>query len=829
MKKKHVILIAGSILILSYSCSLEIPGSVTIKGSPVVVIPGGNRSQQLNAIWDIEAQLDEIASGIEELTVVQTQPGQLYKLEYNKEIVNIAISDFASDILNFQDINQTIDPQIIEIPSLTLDPQSISENIDPISVPENVDLQTFSLTNIPELYGTIPLSGYIDSDGYSNITFDSGTLEANITITEDEVTSGLIINLLSVEILETDDTLICATNSSLPVNLVTSPTITFPLSGETFPSTFKIQLTLDIANGGGFPQTFNLDASFDFTPDTTISAAIGVDIDETLNSSTIIPFDPGTEFVSTIIGAGQIDISLDFPPTWTNITSSIDITLFQNAVPVTSGIGAIPYTLDLNGINLSSGDLSIQYEVSVTGADASFDLDPSQDEISGSIESSITNLDTLVITPDADIDFSRAIAESIDESTLDLVENATFLNPVITTTITNNLPFNIDVSLNSPELELDPGTANHSFPSTGMEEAWNQPFLMSSGNVLDMSSAFITGDNEVNLDLEVSIPGYNKLDNELTLNNIIPGTIYTLSGNVVADLTLSYLVIRSNTFSAVSPDTSSGEDPMDFSQLTDLLPDTIDFVGIESLLDISLDSSAGDLSIYLAAHYTDPETSLPTIDDLLGTSSTPLLVNTSKVISIDNLQNVLNKRPSDLTFSYEITMAGTTINVTGSEDKISANLNLDIPFIIYSNGDSELLDEDDNPIFTATEDDLFGRSEVDENDVMNNIESVIFHIDIENNTGIDSRIDIEETDFNFSVSSATGSKKIELGKDHINAIINNVPFNPVMHLIIPEGTHSIYTDPTFEISAWFEIKTKINYTIDFTGGENESFIKIKTK
>jgi hypothetical protein len=102
---------------------------------------------------------------------------------------------------------------------------------------------------------------------------------------------------------------------------------------------------------------------------------------------------------------------------------------------------------------------------------------------------------------------------------------------------------------------------------------------------------------------------------------------------------------------------------------------------------------------------------------------------------------------------------------------------------------------------------------------MDSVESIIIHADIENTTGINLRLDMIETDFSLSVSCVTGPVEIELTSEQIDTVINTIPFNPDISIVIPSGIHQVNTDSSFVISTWFEVQTNVEHTIDFKGGE----------
>ena len=809
-----IALVIMALLVFGASCNMQLPGSIRITGRPQLQIPAGNRTTKLSDVWDVGSALDTAAESDPGLNRVDTASGQPLALDLQKSLMNVSVNDFASENLNLDDINQTIDVSY-QVPDIAFAGETFSTNIDPIAVPSGVSIPTvnWQLTeqdiSPPQTLPSIP----INASGYSAVTFQQGTLNGDVTLTGPTV-SSLTFSITSARILTSGgDEIVAAENT--PVNPNPGATLDFDLAGVELPVDFQIELTIEMSTSNA-GNNFDLDIAFSFSGDTAISAASGIDLSGdpvTVTGTYSIGLGADLDFESATIGDGELDVTSIFTGL-SGVSSSVTASLLQGG---TYRVGpprqATP--ISLNGITLSNEDIEVEYEVTVTGSSVDFTLDAGADEVESTISGGI-NAFSSVDVASSTFDSVESFSNAIDTSTQELVDSVTFTNPVLEITLDNGLPLPVNVDITSPTISggtavTFPAVSGNDFPTgSSTTRDWDidpNPFTV------DMASI----DLDVAVELDDGSPG----DGTTTLTNVSPGDPYTLSGNVTATFDVEQMVVADANFSDQFPE--AGSAGLDFSDMASFLPDQVDFNAIDSVLDVTLGSATNQITLFVEARWTDGDgapQSMVLVDDGSGG---PRTITADGPVDID-LQSIINTRPSELFFDYDVTAATATITVdqgSTADQRLAAILTGDIPMSFSASAVAELTDADGNAVIPAQEGDIFGRDPDAPPDVLaralESVASMQLHVSLENSVGFNGELSIQEdSGFDRTIDLSAGEKTIPLEAEEMT-LVKEAPFTPVMRLFFDEGDHVINTDGDLIVSIWLETDADIDQSFDIMG------------
>ena len=185
--------------------------------------------------------------------------------------------------------------------------------------------------------------------------------------------------------------------------------------------------------------------------------------------------------------------------------------------------------LPISGISLSTfTPASLNYDLTVIGTDATVAF-PSDFSLSSTL--SITNFTQVVLTA-TDLDFSYSDPFIIDQAILDAVQAATFSDARLVFNLVNNLPSDLVIDLaSSVLLGLTPATLTF---TGGSSVPVNQEItlLADAGNSINFATDLVevsTGVFGIDVDLGVTLSGFDPGLSQLTLTNVVPGEAYSLS------------------------------------------------------------------------------------------------------------------------------------------------------------------------------------------------------------------------------------------------------------------------------------------------------------
>ncbi len=825
---KLVIVPITLLLLLGGACSLQLPESVRIKTAPNLQVPGGNRQVKLADVWDIQSALEEAASADEGLSVADTQEGDPLALSLDKPLVSVAVNDFADENLNLDAVNQTIDVSY-SVPTIGFAGESFESNIDPIAVPAGVSVPGVSLTDLPEIDGALgPLSQSIAAEGFSSVTFEQGTLTANVTV-DRETESTLTVDITQASILDPQDgtTIVSADTSDLA-----ETDLQFPLAGTKLPASFDIELEFSLS-GATLGNVFDINLSFVFSADTRISGASGINFVQTVSGTYSIPVDSTLDFQQATVRTGSLMVGNSFPADWTGISDEVTVTLSQNGTTLAGPAQATTVTpLDLAGVTLVPANIDVAYEVTVDGTNATFALDAANPEVMSSIDGGIAEFSSIDIDS-ATFDAGQSVSMPVDQSTRDLVESVIFLNPVLDIQLNNQLPIDVNVNISSTtfsganttgvtakQVTFAPdASSTKSFPqSADTTNSWDiSPGSIGDPFYVDMAS--------IDVDVGVELDDGSIGDGTTTLTNVVPGDTYTLSGQVTGTFELDELTIANATITDQFP--ATGAAGLDFSSVSSFLPNELEFDSISSSLSFNDGGSSGSFSLYLEADWAGNSEPLVLIEDPNAPDPgqpKPLSSGTDEQI---DLGTIINGRPSELFFYYTIVVTGATIDVDGGAagQEISTVLSGNIPLSFSASADAELTDDNGDPIVPTQEGDLLGRSGEDDGSelgqALDSIDSATLYVEVTNNIGLSGLIEVSEPDFSgtrtIELSQGDSSFELSISPEELT-----YPFTPQTRVFLTDTTgtgesHRILTGGDLSLSVWIETQANIDLNFSLTG------------
>lgn len=354
--------------------------------------------------------------------------------------------------------------------------------------------------------------------------------------------------------------------------------------------------------------------------------------------------------------------------------------------------------------------------------------------------------------------------------------------------------------------------------------------------------------------IKVTPPGDNG-DGTMTIENVVPGTSYSLSGEakIIADWkSITLKDTTTDPFKGSFP--ADGAEPIDLSKFTELLPEGIAFKDIGAALFISSplkkDDSQTDLSFTGEVSISgekDNSNSITLVskDEPLELVSPIALPATGNVWSGDlptpsadmgkGITDFLNSRPTSLNLNYSLSLGnGTTIERADipEDGKTSAKaeivITLPIKLSVTQNAEFDVFALANIP----TDKDLFGRTEAPAtneqiNDLLNMLTSLNIGIDYNNNLGValgakvhlltdkDGKPTLTK---DFILEKGKNTYNLELTGEQIKQVMEAYPFCPRVYVELPSEDVVLEREGGIDLSLGVTAVTDINYTYDLKGG-----------
>jgi hypothetical protein len=713
---KKIVFFALTVIVLIAllsSCNLQ---TVRVTGTPKIEAPLGATSIVLNDfLGDFEDQLEGSLSG---LTKVKDKP---LTFRFATDLVNISMSDFFSaDQIDFSDFQESVsigfdipelpslDSQNISLPTIDPDNSNVDYAVSDLILPSGVDVSgSFPLPNVPIPNTTdsttienLDYKKTVNTSGFNSITFSNGSFNIRVGLS-----SSLSTIEAKIKVLNSSENLV-AESSFVDISDGINHDLSVDLTSKTLTSTFYIQPVFRVNNNSG-STTRDINIEILGITGGKISAASGVEFEETFNNSNTINLSLDADAFATATLNGSIEFSLTQPSGWQNISVVTDVEIGQGGKVLKSQtMNAYPDSIDLTGIDIGTNNIDITVNSTVTGASNS-------EFTTGTVSFGVTPNISVSSVKDAKVNLSTSATKPADLNRVDFASGKMIISAT-------------GVDFKEIDGSVDFGT--NVYPLT----------INADNNIeLDLSGKTLDGDiyvtiNTVSLDMpsnssfdvnvNISNPSfgyieYSKIGLEQNINqNIeIPETI----GNLVkqVDLNDGEIFIEWNNGLPLTIKSFIKSDML-------VINENIDFTEGASSKTIDLSTKVLDFNTYNAIDIT-AEASPAGYDGSLLT-----LTPTSPIAPGDSLTFDATFTVRDLGIG-EITIGATTISDDLSEapiDLSSSDLDflknieiVTIPATINFNLENVSLDASLTVLATYTYDDN-GTVTTDTKEIMGNIE-----------------------------------------------------------------------------------------------------------
>jgi hypothetical protein len=713
---KKIVFFALTVIVLIAllsSCNLQ---TVRVTGTPKIEAPLGATSIVLNDfLGDFEDQLEGSLSG---LTKVKDKP---LTFRFATDLVNISMSDFFSaDQIDFSDFQESVsigfdipelpslDSQNISLPTIDPDNSNVDYAVSDLILPSGVDVSgSFPLPNVPIPNTTdsttienLDYKKTVNTSGFNSITFSNGSFNIRVGLS-----SSLSTIEAKIKVLNSSENLV-AESSFVDISDGINHDLSVDLTSKTLTSTFYIQPVFRVNNNSG-STTRDINIEILGITGGKISAASGVEFEETFNNSNTINLSLDADAFATATLNGSIEFSLTQPSGWQNISVVTDVEIGQGGKVLKSQtMNAYPDSIDLTGIDIGTNNIDITVNSTVTGASNS-------EFTTGTVSFGVTPNISVSSVKDAKVNLSTSATKPADLNRVDFASGKMIISAT-------------GVDFKEIDGSVDFGT--NVYPLT----------INADNNIeLDLSGKTLDGDiyvtiNTVSLDMpsnssfdvnvNISNPSfgyieYSKIGLEQNINqNIeIPETI----GNLVkqVDLNDGEIFIEWNNGLPLTIKSFIKSDML-------VINENIDFTEGASSKTIDLSTKVLDFNTYNAIDIT-AEASPAGYDGSLLT-----LTPTSPIAPGDSLTFDATFTVRDLGIG-EITIGATTISDDLSETPIDlSSSDLDflknieittIPATINFNLENVSLDASLTVLATYTYDDN-GTVTTDTKEIMGNIE-----------------------------------------------------------------------------------------------------------
>jgi hypothetical protein len=713
---KKIVFFALTVIVLIAllsSCNLQ---TVRVTGTPKIEAPLGATSIVLNDfLGDFEDQLEGSLSG---LTKVKDKP---LTFRFATDLVNISMSDFFSaDQIDFSDFQESVsigfdipelpslDSQNISLPTIDPDNSNVDYAVSDLVLPSGVDVSgSFPLPNVPIPNTTdsttienLDYKKTVNTSGFNSITFSNGSFNIRVGLS-----SSLSTIEAKIKVLNSSENLV-AESSFVDISDGINHDLSVDLTSKTLTSTFYIQPVFRVNNNSG-STTRDINIEILGITGGKISAASGVEFEETFNNSNTINLSLDADAFATATLNGSIEFSLTQPSGWQNISVVTDVEIGQGGKVLKSQtMNAYPDSIDLTGIDIGTNNIDITVNSTVTGASNS-------EFTTGTVSFGVTPNISVSSVKDAKVNLSTSATKPADLNRVDFASGKMIISAT-------------GVDFKEIDGSVDFGT--NVYPLT----------INADNNIeLDLSGKTLDGDiyvtiNTVSLDMpsnssfdvnvNISNPSfgyieYSKIGLEQNINqNIeIPETI----GNLVkqVDLNDGEIFIEWNNGLPLTIKSFIKSDML-------VINENIDFTEGASSKTIDLSTKVLDFNTYNAIDIT-AEASPAGYDGSLLT-----LTPTSPIAPGDSLTFDATFTVRDLGIG-EITIGATTISDDLSETPIDlSSSDLDflknieittIPATINFNLENVSLDASLTVLATYTYDDN-GTVTTDTKEIMGNIE-----------------------------------------------------------------------------------------------------------
>ncbi len=903
MQKKCALIVTVSILLtlITLSCDFQLPEKLTIRTKPKIEASAGTVEFKLNDYFNAEKIKGFMGDGLSEKLIIKeyTIPTDVmtFAVRYPLADVSIDFSEYTAkmeEALNNLSVEESAN-QKAEFTIPEINPEiSVNQNLDTSFISDLLaDIKDFEVS-LAEFGTEVALSNETSYMGYSlpaikvemkddedNILLDYIKFGQSSTINIEfskltGASANYEVTLTNLELRDNEGNTICQTACNNSITGETGASIVVDVSNAKIETESKLYMTATVRGGtlGTFPKA---QMKLDFSG-AKIAELCGFDctVDPISFNQTVPLGDTGSDlFKSATIGDGDLILDVAIPgfAQWEGINCSLNLNITQTEGINLSGVYPIVGTtvtipLDDQTINLNDITFGCTANFEIVNDRAGGhpskiilpDLDTFDIGVSGSL--SISNISSAVVKLSEELagNLEQSIEVAVPEDLKQWIKYISFDEFGVEFETEYKLPAgnSIEIRTVSTAFEIDNTLSPLVFEGTGETKTETKKIEATDFTFYPFDHTYF------DFNIKINLPGYNKAEGTLTVNNLKLGDKITFEIKSITPKVVwnKVSVCPKNAGNVSGKFPQEDADPIDLSVIKDFLGEELGFGDIAANLYMSsgvLKQLSKNISGSIYATYDENNVELYKTPDgeTLDFVDALVIPETEKwttalpapSVALTGLSDVLNAKPADLRLAYNLAVEDIEIsrsdiyNDDGSSKytaenpaKIIADIVLLLPLEIKTLVEGKSVYEVDlSPKIYGDADprgDLLKRTEP--TDIGMNLDdyvkdySVALIVTYENNMGISCSGEIDNgtgkafTKKEFQIKKSNETERLALTKDEIEYILNTVPFSPDIKLKLTDGVKipPSSKNPRIKISIALSAAAKVDTTFDWGSGSS---------
>ncbi len=560
----------------------------------------------------------------------------------------------------------------------------------------------------------------------------------------------------------------------------------------------------------------------------------------------------------TFASGNQVSFTLESTMPTSNLiyTPDVYLVLPDNGTQVETKIefvdaGNGKYVADFSGVNVSVGNITLSGYVTLSGSVAAGDtISEGGIGVNLNVEASLDKgFASVTATVPEETELSKTIDYELPGEIQKMVSKVSFNQAGVKLKVNNSLPAgnDIDINMNIPAFN------NINITKTAVNGNNELEFIN------DAFEFFPSVTPNIQMSMNVELPGYDVSSNTVTVSNVKPGESYGLEGTLEIVTDWTSLVLKSeDSFLGTFPE----EEPFDLTEMMKFLPEGIHFNEIGTKLYLS--STVEDLKLSGTVKVNDQyllgsdsssdiismqeKLVLPSQDSCLWETELPV----ASADFTEGMTSFINSKPDNMSLTYSLNIDEVEIakEDVDANAKVCAEFVLQFPIELKIQGDevpdnvtngSKYVKFDIMEIANVYSDepdannDLFGRenpsvSEEEESDIdtiLEKVGSMALEVEYNNQLGFATLAEFKDETSGiqrfFTLEKGNGTLKLNFEAEEIIAIKDTYPFSPRIYIYIPNTnaneTFMLRKDATLDVKIAVSEKSELDYTIDFSEGE----------
>ncbi len=505
MKKILIVLCSVITAVAITGCNVQIPQSVSIKTDAKYKFTAAEIQKDLSDFSPVDSLVGSALTG----------PYEMYKYNPggNSEKQQLML------VMDMQgvpiDMNQYLDDTALSLAS----GMSIEKNI---TIPDVVDISNSQKINFTDL-----------SDKINEMVIITGSSEGSLSFSFDPVTDSFETIEYESGYLEVEGQMGIKLSGTISLNdngvVVTSGTFEnnkaiIPLTGVTLK---KDNMSIDFSDytGGDFtPYLGKIRKGSKIKQVTGLTVAEPQTFPITIDP---ITFGNSSDLKSCVIDEGEISVTFD-SKTWSKGIITYDIEMTGGLNDTIHGDDTGKVSEDLHDIVITNADIIPNVNVSLflSNSTLTFDIEPEF-----TFEVSVKKIASATVGLPEDFRTNYDIEQILPGSITSILKEVRWNNSGIRLTGTNTLPPSNDIGFTV-------ASAYFEIPSTskilaGGESNKKLEFLGDySGKTGGVLARNTSSNKKIDLNVDLTLPGYNSVENTITLTDIVPGSTYKLAMTV---------------------------------------------------------------------------------------------------------------------------------------------------------------------------------------------------------------------------------------------------------------------------------------------------------